>query len=431
MDLINIVLAGSPPKVSPGDIIWQYLQVLIDTEELEDIEEKRVPLNISLVIDRSGSMAGDAMRYARDAAVEFVNNLSKNDIISVIAYDDQIDTIVVPTQVKNLKSSITDSIRQLEARGSTDLHGAVVKGIEEVEKNLQNNYMNRVILLSDGQANVGLLDIIDINKDLQKRIKNKPISVSTLGLGADFNEILLEGLSSQFKGNYYYIEESNFIPRLVSRELTGLLSLLWKNLEISFEASSQISIKEVLGYTPKDFSTYIGEVRSLDELYVICKYPIPSDLTAGQEIKVILRYDNVVNKQDKQEQVFNFPIEISTEKTDLEEDIAIITNLELYAMGNDIESARQKMEAGDYTTATEVIEKRITIMKDLSDKQPGDERLGVKLKFLELMLSRSKSGAYNKKFGKMSSYYSYSSLKSRYRMKSQRKYSPDPNQNQK
>ncbi|MHA2364750.1 MAG: vWA domain-containing protein, partial [Candidatus Hodarchaeales archaeon] len=338
MDIIDVVLTASPPKVKPGTTIFQNLQVLIDADELPDIEEKRSPLNVSLVIDRSGSMSGDAMQHARNASVEFINRLSEKDIISVVAYDDKINTLIKPTTIKKNKSKVIDAIRQLEARGSTDLHSGLVRGLTEVEKNLHNDFTNRVILLSDGQANVGITEINDINLDLKKRIKNKQISVSALGMGAYFNEILLEGLAEEFRGNYYYIEENDFIPRLISRELTGLLSLLWKNLEISFVSSGIIELKEILGYTVKGNTSFVGEVRSLDELYVICKYPIPSDLSEGEKITVTLRYDDLINKTNNLERVMEYPIEFSSDDAELKDDIAIIVNLELFALGNDIET---------------------------------------------------------------------------------------------
>jgi hypothetical protein len=80
------------------------------------------------------------------------------------------------------------------------------------------------------------------------------------------------------------------------------------------------------------------------------------------------------------------------------------------------------MEAEDYATAIEIIEKRINIIKDLSGKQPSDERLRVKLDFLKTMLQRAKSSTYDDKFAKMSSYYAYTAKKSRYRAKTQRKF---------
>ena len=236
-------------------------------------------------------------------------------------------------------------------------------------------------------------------------------------MGEEFNEVLMQNLSQQTRGNYYYIETPEYIPTLVSRELKGLITLIWKNLEISFDGGPDFQVKEVLGYNVKGNQTFIGEVRALDELYVIAKYPIPSKISLPAKIKVTMRYDDVFRKLEAQEKELSFSVEFTDDEKELSEDIAIKTNLELFALGNDIETARQFMEKNDFKSAGEVLEKRVVIMKSLKEIQPNDMRLDLKIKFLEIMLERVKKGAYDQKFAKMSAYYSYSSGRSRYRTK--------------
>ena len=418
MNIIQPILQASPPKVQPGKTIWQYLQVLIDVGDIPDeLKKNRPPLNLSLVLDRSGSMQGSSLDYTRQSAVKFVENLSPKDFISVVIYDDTIEPLIPAMSVPQDKSVIIDSINQIEARGSTDLYSGLKEGIKQVRTFYSTNITNRVLLFSDGLANVGRTDPAEIAQRIKQKLQDTSISVSTLGMGADFNEILMQNLSQQTHGNYYYIETPEYIPTLVSRELQGLSTLVWKNLEIGFDGAPNFHIKEILGYNVKDNQNFIGEVRALDELYIIAKYPIPSKIVLPATLKVTLRYDDVLQKLDSQEKELTFSVEYTDDDSELSEDIAIRANLELFALGNDIESARQLMEKEDFKGAGEVLEKRIMIMKSLKEVIPTDTRLDLKITFLEMMLERAKKRAYDQKFGKMSSYYSYSSTKSRFRTK--------------
>lgn len=129
------------------------LLVKIIPPEVETYME-RPPLNISLVIDRSGSMRGEKIQYACQAACYAIEQLLPTDRVSVIIYDDRIDTLISSILATD-KAFITSQIKRIQSRGSTALHGGWVQGGVEVSKYLNPQHLNRVILLSDGLANIG------------------------------------------------------------------------------------------------------------------------------------------------------------------------------------------------------------------------------------------------------------------------------------
>lgn len=194
----------------------------------------RPPVNLSLVIDRSGSMTGDKIAKAREAALEAVRQLAPDDLVSIVAYDTQVQTLVPAQRVGN-GWRLEQAIRSIEAGGNTALHGGVVRGAAEVRKNLEDRrYVNRVILLSDGLANVGPSSPEALGR-LGASLMKEGISVTTIGLGLGFNEDLMTRLALRSDGNTYFVENSADLPRIFAVELGDVLNVVARRVVIEIE----------------------------------------------------------------------------------------------------------------------------------------------------------------------------------------------------
>ena len=158
-----------------------------------DSKDKRAPVNVAIVLDKSGSMEGDKIAKAKDAAIAAIGRLGSDDIVSVVAYDSTVQVIVPATKLSD-KESVIEQIRRIEAGGSTALFAGVSKGADELRKFLDKNRVNRVILLSDGLANVGPQSPSELGA-LGASLMKEGISVSTMGLGLDYNEDLMTKLA--------------------------------------------------------------------------------------------------------------------------------------------------------------------------------------------------------------------------------------------
>lgn len=206
--------------------------------------ENRPPVNLALVLDRSGSMQGDRIVRAREAAIAAVERLDERDFVSVVLFDDRIDVLAgAQTASKANKSAIIEKLRMVQARGATAIFGGVSTAATELRKNLERKLVNRIILLSDGEANVGPSSPQELGL-LGASLVKEGISVSTMGVGLGYNENLMAELARRSDGNTYFIENSDDMPRIFGAELGDVLSVAARDvkLTIRFRDASPVEL---------------------------------------------------------------------------------------------------------------------------------------------------------------------------------------------
>ncbi len=232
----------------------------------------RPALNLGLVLDRSGSMDGrNKLTFAREAAVFAVQQLLPTDRVSVTVFDDQIQTLV-PNGVVEDKSKIVGVIQAIHSGGSTDLHGGWAEGAKQVSGALVTGGLNRVIVLSDGQANVGETNPDTIGTAVHK-VARTGVSTTTIGLGDDYNEKLLEAMANSGDGNYYYVESAGQLPAIFERELKELVGLSGHTVSLGVEPQNGVTVADAL--------------NDLDKLPT-GRFQLPN-LVAGLPVYIVLR----------------------------------------------------------------------------------------------------------------------------------------------
>jgi len=248
----------------------------IDLTGIAPEKAYRAPLNIALVIDRSGSMSGKKLQDAKQSAIHFINGLSSQDIVSVITYSSGVEVLIPATKVSD-KHELIQRIRQIDSNGNTALFAGVSKGAAEVRKFMDERRINRVILLSDGLANVGPSSPAELGQ-LGQALMREGISVSTLGIGYGYNEDLMTQLAYNSDGNHVFIAESAELADIFSQELNELLTVTAKRIKLRIRCSDDLKILRILG---RD-----GDIRGQTaELYL-------SQIANGQNKFVLLEVEN-------------------------------------------------------------------------------------------------------------------------------------------
>ena len=243
-------------------------------------EGARAPINVAIVLDRSGSMQGEKIQRAREAAIGALDLLSSRDIVSIIAYDSDVNVLVPATKLTD-KEQVANIIRAIQPGGNTALFGGVSKGAAEVRKFMDDKHVNRVILLSDGLANVGPSAPGELG-ELGASMKKENISVSTLGLGLGYNEDLMVALAGKSGGNHQYIENASELAGIFRREFDDVLSVVAQSVDVRIEIPEGIRPVRVLGNAAdingQSVITRLSQVYSDQQKHVVVEVEIPADL---------------------------------------------------------------------------------------------------------------------------------------------------------
>ena len=207
---------------------------------------ERPPINLAVVLDRSGSMGGDKLGRAKEAAIEALHRLGPHDLFSLVIYDHEVETIVPPQSAANTEW-IEGRIRQIQPRGNTALFAGVSQGAAEIRKNIENrSYVPRMLLLSDGQANIGPSTPQDLSR-LGTALMKEGIAVTTVGVGTDYNEDLMTRLSQASDGNAYFAAKSTELPRIFTAELGGVLKVVARQVVLEITCAGGVKPLRIIG----------------------------------------------------------------------------------------------------------------------------------------------------------------------------------------
>jgi Ca-activated chloride channel family protein len=211
----------------------------------------RLPLNLGVVLDRSGSMYDERrLEFVIEAVKFLAQNVAPEDRIAVIAFADKAQVIVGPDQIHDQGAvrRALDDIDLLEIGGGTQMALGMRAAIDEVKKNLAANRLNRVLVLTDGQTyeETACIDLANQNRDL--------MSFSAMGVGVEFNEKLLMRIAQDSHGKYHLIGNAAEIPGIFEDELTGLRAVSVRNGKIETTLSQGVQVREAFRASPEIYA---------------------------------------------------------------------------------------------------------------------------------------------------------------------------------
>ena len=213
---------------------------------------QRPPLSLALVLDTSGSMEGDAIAAARDAARTLIGRMSAQDRVAIIAFDSRAQVLIPMAALDDAgRARAVTAIDGIRATGTTDLAGGLALGLQELSGSRTGTGIERMVLFSDGVPNDG--QALD---GLVRRAAQDRVAISTLGLGLEFDEALLGRIAEDTGGEYRYAPDADQVARIFDEEITRMQTIVASNLTVTVRPGPGV----VLGDAP--WLTAAGTART-------------------------------------------------------------------------------------------------------------------------------------------------------------------------
>jgi Ca-activated chloride channel family protein len=252
----------------------------------------RNPLNLAVVIDRSGSMSGQPLHEAKRCAEFVLDGLQPADRLALVVYDDGVDTLVPALPVADAREVLRRAIRQIDSGGSTDLHGGWHQGVQTLLPHRAVDRVSRVILLSDGCANAGLVEPTAIWGQCRE-FADAGVGTSTYGLGAGFNEELMIGMARSGAGSSYYGESAADLMDPFREEFDLLNALCARRLRLELEPAPGMQLRLLNEYEPAgDHAWWLPDLAYGGEAWALARCKLRrSQVDSGAALaQISLRY---------------------------------------------------------------------------------------------------------------------------------------------
>lgn len=319
----------------------------VDISAKSEQSAPRPPLNIALVIDRSGSMKGEKMAYARDASLALVDQLGPQDRLALVSYATDVSVLSESQRAsEEVKEGMREAIKGLKAAGGTNISGGYVEAFKQVRDHVDERSISRVILVSDGEANIGLTNPKAL-KNLAADYSRRGVSLSTIGVGLDYNEDVMAGMADEGAGNYYFVDDALSAVRVFQTEMERLGGTVAKNTELVITLGEGVEHAQLYGYMyqreGQTLRVALHEFRGGDNKNLLLKLNVkPGARGKSALLRADLRYQRIDTSQKDSNQV-----ELSVVRTDDAGELMGERNLEVIERVQQVEIAQRIASAMD------------------------------------------------------------------------------------
>jgi len=384
----------TPRKKVLADIPHEKLDVMLRlrAHENPNMDMLQTPLAISIVIDRSGSMSGGKLEEAKNAAIDIVNRLQDRDRVSIVLYDDHVQTLMELMPASSAKDVIEDKLSRVETGGLTNLHGGWLRGAEILAPRSNGRELCRVILLSDGQANRGIVELDQICEQVAD-LAQAGISTTTVGFGLGFNEELMTAIAHAGQGNAWYGERIEDLMESFDSEMSYLTKLAFKEIEVIAHYEGR-NLQMRNDYRSLRRNAWkISGIAIGSEKWMAFSMPMREVLDvqrSGQILELDIRLtDNDGQKHNLSAKLLNQPVVSLIEYREAPEDELVARRFQEVEMADIQREARGLVREGDWRGVERMID-------ELEDRARNNPWVMETIKYLRQLMNRRDSARMEK-----------------------------------
>jgi Ca-activated chloride channel family protein len=349
-----------------------YAAIDIKAKEVEGGE--RPALNLAVVIDRSGSMNGDKIVNARRAANQLVDSLSSKDRLSIVTYGSYAQVNVASQRTDTAgKARLRSAISRIGASGGTNIGAGLRLGRQQIKSAASDGSVNRIILLSDGHPTVGNTSTSALGAQATS-ILNTGTSVTTMGVGLDYNEDLMATLADKGAGNYYFIDEPTAAVAFFQTEFDGLAATVAKNTSVVIKLPESVALEKLYGFeherSGQRVMVPLAEFHSAEQKNILIRLSAkPDSLGEVDVLDVSLSYDDAVEEKPGHQSVTLTSV-VTNDASKFEKDVNtdVIARVEQVEVAESMKAAMSAYQDGDRDRAQRVLQQQRTKMAETQKK---------------------------------------------------------------
>jgi Ca-activated chloride channel family protein len=246
-----------------------FAEVRLAADASEERAKERAPLAIAVVLDTSGSMSGDKIEQARQAVIRLIGDMRDDDEIAFIRYSDSSEVVQGLTRVGSVRHELVSRVRGLQAGGGTNIPGGLSQGLRALDE-ASRGRVKRVVLVSDG---------LDQTRAQAERLaqdgSERGVTVSSIGIGLDFDEAYMGGVARAGHGNFAFVNDSSALTKFLHRELDETATTVVENARVQLKLPRGVRLREASG----------ADARTIDDSSVELRM---GSLFAGDERRAVV-----------------------------------------------------------------------------------------------------------------------------------------------
>lgn len=379
---LHFTLRVTPSKraVSPlgeAQVIYLLAEILPDPNAKEVKQKRETRLNLTLVLDHSNSMNGTRIDKVKVAAHQIIDQLTPNDILSVVGFNDRAEILIPATPVTD-KPALKSRVSMMVASGGTEIFRGLSEGLDQNRRYRGPKLVNHIALLTDGNTFGDQENCFDLARTAAK----EGIGISAMGLGQEWNDEFLDKLVSITGGTSSYIRSASAVVKFLNDHVRNLSDAFAERVHLSIAPDPDIQLESAFKLAPYPQPLPIdqgfiplGSLQSNRLISVLFQFQLPANMKSGFRslARLVAVGDILTNRNQKYQGVTDVSFEVADNPPLEDPPVAILDALGKLTLYRMQERAQQALESGDIEEATRRLEHLATRLLAMGETDLANE----------------------------------------------------------